>query len=101
VSSVAVDGDVITSRDESGTTLQWSLRTFQRLDTQCTRSAQERPNHWSYSGATVFFTGDPDCVGLTLDGSVEEIATDGSGNCIAFDSVQRLRGPQVLEVVPK
>jgi len=41
-----------------------------------------------------------DSAGLTLDGTVNQIAMDGFGNCIASDSVQRLHDPHVLYVVP-
>jgi len=98
VSSVAVDGDVITSCDTSRTTIQWSRHTFERLDPKSNRR-EESPQPWSYSGPTVSFSGDPFCVGLTLDGEVDEIATDDSGDCVVFDSVQRLHGPHVLQVV--
>jgi len=45
-------------------------------------------HYWSFNASTITFSGDPDCVGLNLHGTMHKIATDDSGFCIAFDSVQ-------------
>jgi len=72
---------------------------FGKRDSSRKLSRQQKYRDWSFKASTITFSDDPDCVGLTLDGTLNRIAIDNSGICIAFDSVQRLKGPHILENV--